>query len=217
MFQYSFCSYSTCLLIRNSIGNPNVSIQLLFLFNAQLILLRRNQIGFNTASVLIQLATLINRIQGTLFQYSFCSYSTEEARKELEWQKVSIQLLFLFNREKLTHQRRKKGFNTASVLIQQISCAVIPCIVFVSIQLLFLFNRKLKKKKSVGRKVSIQLLFLFNVFLQCSYCQKLVVSIQLLFLFNILFPENGFKKIKFQYSFCSYSTRSREYSPRPFF
>src|SRR5699024_1359012 len=60
MFQYSFCSYSTMSKVRSK-DAQFVSIQLLFLFNPTANINLLANVGFNTASVLIQ---------PSIFQYS---------------------------------------------------------------------------------------------------------------------------------------------------
>ena len=118
-FQYSFCSYST----KGKMGESYYNL------------------GFNTASVLIQPITDGTTSTDIRFQYSFCSYSTK-----------NYQIKFVLF----------QSFNTASVLIQPAKDTVnkvkkgmfqysfcsystikTPFVVItgnVSIQLLFLFN-----------------------------------------------------------------------------
>ena len=75
---------------------------------------------FNTASVLIQLEWLEEAIAfASLFQYSFCSYSTSRKLYNLTSLRVSIQLLFLFNCIFRSILLDLHSFNTASVLIQR--------------------------------------------------------------------------------------------------
>ena len=161
-FQYSFCSYSTSRKLYN-LTSLRVSIQLLFLFNcifrsilldlhsfntASVLIQLFNKLPsitchgcFNTASVLIQLEWLEEAIAfASLFQYSFCSYSTSFHVFSPFYLKVSIQLLFLFNRS---------------------VSSPCPRHIRVSIQLLFLFNAWLYRSLLL-LLVSIQLLFLFN-------------------------------------------------------
>ncbi len=142
----------------------------------------------------------------SLFQYSFCSYSTRREKVKQSYHesfntasvliqqgmkgfvlggiKVSIQLLFLFNKQ----QRENKYLQRD-----------------VSIQLLFLFNSE--EMQSLHKNiVSIQLLFLFNTE-DCS-------SLQAAFTFQYSFCSYSthFRQsisgsgVRFQYSFCSYST-----------
>ena len=97
-FQYSFCSYSTKVLggkctlttsfnTASVLIQPNrknnarwfskVSIQLLFLFNQRVQIYLILTKCFNTASVLIQQECLEELDKMREFQYSFCSYSTQ--------------------------------------------------------------------------------------------------------------------------------------------
>ena len=97
--------------------------------------------SFNTASVLIQLQMEDMENMDLMFQYSFCSYSTQNTLALLPAMRsfntasvliqrkhvgrhgqrdfVSIQLLFLFNLGKTVPGDFSSGFNTASVLIQE--------------------------------------------------------------------------------------------------
>ena len=163
MFQYSFCSYSTFKIPRNSFAG-NVSIQLLFLFNLY---------QFSIHNVVY------------MFQYSFCSYSTSSKRGYLRKKTpVSIQLLFLFNvtpsessqvvnpfqysfcsystvgnseRETL-----RPCFNTASVLIQlENRRSWMPWCCFNTASVLIQLFSMISITRSLN--VSIQLLFLFNI------------------------------------------------------
>ena len=132
--------------------------------------------SFNTASVLIQLRRRWIAFLEEGFQYSFCSYSTQQIGRWWSGRLVSIQLLFLFN----LHGQARKEMDT------------------VSIQLLFLFNKYTDMPK--GGRNRFQYSF-------CSYSTKRTrtfsrswkpVSIQLLFLFNhpffnILFKYNTTK------------------------
>ena len=140
-----------------------------------------------------------------MFQYSFCSYSTELFLTMEKWR-------YSFNTASVLIQQfvrvvtvEADSFNTASVLIQRIFCTRPKIQIFVSIQLLFLFNVLLLHTFSLSYIVSIQLLFLFNSFLSKSrlefmcfntasvliqlhgsafHLSTILVSIQLLFLFN---------------------------------
>ena len=140
-FQYSFCSYSTKRRIIRFDNSSFVSIQLLFLFNHS-----ATSRKVTSRFVSIQLLFLFNlhvRHEGQYgqkFQYSFCSYSTENQRTfKPDWP-VSIQLLFLFN---------------SSLCFRFL-------LLLVSIQLLFLFNFSFLRALRPFLFVSIQLLFLFN-------------------------------------------------------
>ena len=141
----------------------------------------------------------------SLFQYSFCSYSTRREKVKQSYHesfntasvliqqgmkgfvlggiKVSIQLLFLFNKQ----QRENKYLQRD-----------------VSIQLLFLFNSE--EMQSLHKNiVSIQLLFLFNV------GQNLTIDTDRSFntasvLIQLIKQSIEEKVYLFQYSFCSYST-----------
>ena len=126
-----------------------------------------------------------------MFQYSFCSYSTEHSPTKMTWFIcVSIQLLFLFNRYNSFELYLLLCFNTASVLIQHRGGTWHNTHTRVSIQLLFLFNFAIcqfphlpfwfqysfcsystLEKSQLGkeRNVSIQLLFLFNPLIQKNY------------------------------------------------
>ena len=77
--------------------------------------------SFNTASVLIQLVLIYNKDTIGMFQYSFCSYSTDTTKAGF---------------------KAMGRFNTASVLIQQFEATKYSVEYIVSIQLLFLFNAK---------------------------------------------------------------------------
>ena len=126
----------------------------------------------------------------------------------LRLRRVSIQLLFLFNKEVAKELKKEilfqysfcsystgnapkislpnVSFNTASVLIQQSLTRMRKEISLVSIQLLFLFNTLFAKKTSIGfcfntASVLIQRRYLF------SASEVVGVSIQLLFLFNVKF------------------------------
>ena len=119
MFQYSFCSYST-RKCNGSFCTSDVSIQLLFLFNADDLYKGSDGFSFNTASVLIQQFTpMLSAISFVvsiqllfLFNPAICSLTRQSMA-------VSIQLLFLFNVFFVSELGEYFGFNTASVLIQR--------------------------------------------------------------------------------------------------
>ena len=161
-----------------------VSIQLLFLFNISSALNVLKFIGFNTASVLIQPASLKNGSGQRMFQYSFCSYSTFCLQVSVSLILVSIQLLFLFNYVASRFTEETGSFNTASVLIQPPKCTLPDHTSSVSIQLLFLFNQ--------DALVQTGVLLEF----QYSFCSYSTYA-------RMRHPEE-FRL--FQYSFCSYST-----------
>ena len=119
-----------------------------------------------------------------MFQYSFCSYSTNRKHDSIKRWKVSIQLLFLFN-------QLPKIIDVFLEVFQYSFCS-------------YSTNRDAKRRNLY--RVSIQLLFLFN-WRWCN-CNKtdVDVSIQLLFLFNRYRQPLARSVFKFQYSFCSYST-----------
>ena len=99
------------------------------------------------------------------------------------------------------------SFNTASVLIQQIHHIplgrVLNC--FNTASVLIQLGTV---PRGMGKiRVSIQLLFLFNRYCYGSHPSRRRVSIQLLFLFNWERSKDISSKRKFQYSFCSYSTK----------
>ena len=118
LFQYSFCSYSTN-------GKPvvsttdAVSIQLLFLFNADEMSKKFAAGGFNTASVLIQQRQKAETRMYALFQYSFCSYSTMCMRTTAA-NCAQFQYSFCSYSTVLPPliEAFQNCFNTASVLIQ---------------------------------------------------------------------------------------------------
>ena len=161
-----------------------VSIQLLFLFNIQVLSACLNGCGFNTASVLIQLRVNTETVSKSAFQYSFCSYST----------------LFCHFSEK-----NKESFNTASVLIQHLNPYLF------SFSILFQYSFCSYSTKYADTPTSGMSEFQYSF---CSYSTGSIayrhslhyVSIQLLFLFNYDLQGKTSLQIKFQYSFCSYST-----------
>src|SRR5699024_9630568 len=121
-----------------------VSIQLLFLFNIPFPFY-----SFHFFCVSIQLLFLFNKLVGTpkqvawAFQYSFCSYSTDDWVHFFK-DHCSFQYSFCSYStwRSFGFSQFKSGFNTASVLIQpsrHCGTAVYTC---VSIQLLFLFNNR---------------------------------------------------------------------------
>ena len=206
-FQYSFCSYSTKRRIIRFDNSSFVSIQLLFLFNHS-----ATSRKVTSRFVSIQLLFLFNlhvRHEGQYgqkFQYSFCSYSTENQRTfKPDWP-VSIQLLFLFN---------------SSLCFRFL-------LLLVSIQLLFLFNGKRIKLRVSGTTFQYSFcsystspsyersvhFFLFQ-YSFCSYSTgKILYLIIVRNSFNtasVLIQQvknlDWFYKRKFQYSFCSYSTQ----------
>ena len=206
MFQYSFCSYSTdCTIflqkVYKSFNTASVLIQLgchSYSFLAF--------VSFNTASVLIQPVSNFYNFLVISFQYSFCSYST----------------YVICQNKKDFH-----CFNTASVLIQLFLCDIIIISSTVSIQLLFLFNKQrlVKKQRDQSFNTASVLIQLYcspssNTqisWFQYSFCSysthfdqhrysSYYVSIQLLFLFNNGDSAGSDTKSLFQYSFCSYST-----------
>ena len=171
-------------------------------------------ICFNTASVLIQLHSNLLSRRVTMFQYSFCSYSTGLARVKTEEKEVFQYSFCSYSTERgrvfsrrvrlfqysfcsySTKQRRlmrylQTCFNTASVLIQRVF-RIITC---------------------KGCVVSIQLLFLFNGRIPIPIVWDRRVSIQLLFLFNMIRDSVSLMSFVFQYSFCSYSTRYKTDNP----
>ena len=161
-----------------------VSIQLLFLFNSSKKEQKKNKRSFNTASVLIQLffqkpnqpkpncfntaSVLIQRtenqlwVQLTLFQYSFCSYSTQTKCQRSLRQVVSIQLLFLFNSVRKQKRECMLCFNTASVLIQLCVCVQLLQTVHSFNTASVLIQQSYRRWSRRSKIVSIQLLFLFN-------------------------------------------------------
>ena len=163
LFQYSFCSYSTC----NHVTNVYIYISFQYSF-----------CSYSTITPQSSIKII------DWFQYSFCSYSTRNKMEEKHpmsfntasvliqhnhcWKysdctRVSIQLLFLFNIV------RKNDLNL-EILFQYSFCS------YSTIFRLFFFHLL---------PVSIQLLFLFNGITRCTR-KSSCVSIQLLFLFNIL-------------------------------
>ena len=120
------------------------------------------------------------------FQYSFCSYSTCFKMSALRFC-FTFQYSFCSYSTKIDAGMGKLNtcFNTASVLIQ-------------------LTLGRFRENKN---NVSIQLLFLFNIPWRKCWVYFGFVSIQLLFLFNTKKTNYLILGNKFQYSFCSYSTR----------
>ena len=160
-FQYSFCSYSThrkCLCLAGRI----VSIQLLFLFNLNLILgychlpvsiqllflfnvfqvyaVCVENVCFNTASVLIQPMIVRCVLRNGLFQYSFCSYSTIICSSSINF---SFQYSFCSYSTK-KNQENKSDTSKFQYSFCSYSTKFLKSYLgrlLVSIQLLFLFNR----------------------------------------------------------------------------
>ena len=120
--------------------------------------------------------------------------------------KVSIQLLFLFNERKDKIATQRNSFNTASVLIQR-DRGEDHCERSKFQYSFCSYSTSGHCRTAVYTRVSIQLLFLFNPMESLKIGIRLLVSIQLLFLFNESESAERVRKLRFQYSFCSYSTK----------
>ncbi len=118
LFQYSFCSYSTS----SRVFRKEKSYQFQYSFcsystdGEEIICAFEDLFQYSFCSYSTQRWRFV-RLRRKKFQYSFCSYSTVDRDGAVD-RIVSIQLLFLFNKQDPDWKEDKNSFNTASVFIQ---------------------------------------------------------------------------------------------------